>query len=270
MRGRLPDAWRLSVGTLTAIPVKAPARVDRDTAGLAMVLAPLAVVPLGVVVGLVLWGGRGLGLTPLVAGLLAVGALALGSRAFHLDGLADTADGLTASYDRERSLEVMKSGSAGPAGVVALVVVLGVQAVGYGRAGHVRHRPRTGGCAGVLLAGGPDDHLRSRRPRRATRRAGRVHARTAFRVPSRSTSWLAAAVASAAIVAWTGGPWWEMMIGFAVAAGVVGLLVRRAIRRLGGVTGDIYGAAIEITLAVLLVSATVSTLLRATGPGRRR
>ena len=97
-----------------------------------MVLAPLAVVPLGVLVALVLWGGRELGLNPLAVGLLGVGALALGSRAFHLDGLADTADALTASYDRERSLEVMKSGAAGPAGVAALVVVLGVQAVALG------------------------------------------------------------------------------------------------------------------------------------------
>ena len=256
MGGRLPDAWRLAVGTLTAIPVKAPARVDRDTAGMAMVLAPLAVVPLGVLVGLVLWGGRGLGLNPLITGLLAVGALALGSRAFHLDGLADTADALTASYDRERSLEVMKSGSAGPAGVAALIVVLAVQAVamavvvtsgsGLALAGALVCFSRvalTITCARGVPAARPDG----------------LGATTAHSVPPPVVvaSWLAAAAVSAAIVAYAGGPWWEMVIGFAVAAGVVGLLVHRAIRRLGGVTGDIYGAAIEITLAVLLVSATV-------------
>jgi len=256
MRRRLPDAWRLAVGTLTAIPVKAPARVDRDTAGMAMVLAPLAVVPLGVLVGLVLWGGRGLGLNPLITGLLAVGALALGSRAFHLDGLADTADALTASYDRERSLEVMKSGSAGPAGVAALIVVLAVQAVamavvvtsgsGLALAGALVCFSRvalTITCARGVPAARPDG----------------LGATTAHSVPPPVVvaSWLAAAAVSAAIVAYAGGPWWEMVIGFAVAAGVVGLLVHRAIRRLGGVTGDIYGAAIEITLAVLLVSATV-------------
>jgi adenosylcobinamide-GDP ribazoletransferase len=256
VRGRLPDAWRLSVGTLTAIPVKAPTRVDRDTAGLAMVLAPVAVLPLAIPVTLVLWGGRSLGLNPLIIGLLGVGVLALGSRAFHLDGLADTADALTASYDRARSLEVMKSGSAGPAGVVALIVVLGVQAVGMAVV-------VTSGT-GLALAGALVCFSRVALTITCARgvpaaRPDGLGASTAHSVPRpvAAMSWIAAAVASAAIVSYTGGPWWEMMIGFAVAAGVVCLLVRRAIRRLGGVTGDIYGAAIEITLAVLLVSATV-------------
>ncbi len=74
------------------------------------------------------WAGERLGLNLLAVAVLAVGALAAGSRAIHWDGLSDTADGLTASYDAERSLAVMKSGTSGPAGVVATVVVAGVQA----------------------------------------------------------------------------------------------------------------------------------------------
>src|SRR5690606_36062887 len=48
--------------------------------------------------------------------------------ALHWDGLADTADGLTASYDRTRSLEVMRVGNVGPAGVLAIVLVASLQA----------------------------------------------------------------------------------------------------------------------------------------------
>ena len=254
MGGRLPDAWRLAVGTLTAVPVRAPGRVDRDTAGLAMVIAPLAVLPLGLVVAAVLWVGRELGLSPLALGLVAVGALALGSRAFHLDGLADTADGLTASYDRERSLDVMKSGAAGPAGVAALVVVLGVQAVGLAALASADRGPilalvlvstsrvaLTITCARGVQAARPDG-------------LGASHAGSVPR-PVVATAWLAAAAVSAATLAWAGGTWWHVAIGFGVAATAVGLLVLRASRRLGGVTGDIFGAAIEITLAILLLSA---------------
>jgi adenosylcobinamide-GDP ribazoletransferase len=222
--------------------MRPPQRVDRDTAGLAMVIAPLAVLPLGILVTLVLWSGRGLGLNPLITGLLGVGALALGSRAFHLDGLADTADALTASYDRDRSLEVMKSGAAGPAGVTALIVVLGIQAVALA----VLVTSGTGLVTITCVHGVP------------AARTGGLGAATAHSVPRPVTAmtWLAAGAVSAAIVASTGGRWWGPLIGFAVAAAVVALLVRRAIRRLGGITGDIHGAAIEITLAVLLVAAT--------------
>ena len=254
MGGRLPDAWRLSVGTLTAVPIRPPGRVDRDTAGLSMVLAPLAVVPLGLAVGLTLWGGRELGLTPLALGLVAVGALALGSRAFHLDGLADTADGLTASYDRERSLEVMRSGSAGPAGVAALVVVLGIQADGLGALAYVDRGPvvaavlvcasrvaLTVTCARGIPAARPDG-------------LGASHAGSVPR-PIVVAAWFAAGAASAATYAWACGFWWPVAIGFVVAAAAVGLVVLRATRRLGGVTGDIFGAAIEVMLAILLLSA---------------
>lgn len=124
----LVDGWRLASGTLTAPPTPPPGRVDQDAARVAMLLAPLAEIPLGLGVTAVGLTGAAVGLQPLATALLAVGLLALGSRAFHLDGLSGTVDGLTASYDRERSLAVMKTGTAGPAGVVALVVVLGLQA----------------------------------------------------------------------------------------------------------------------------------------------
>ena len=218
-----------------------------------MVLAPLAVLPLGLAVALVLWAGRELGLPTLTIGLLAVGALALGSRAFHLDGLADTADGLTASYDRERSLEVMKSGAAGPAGVAALVVVLGIQAVGLGALAYDRDPvlalvlvcasrvALTITCAHGVTAARPNG-------------LGASHAES---VPSPVVvaAWLAAGAVSAATLAWAGGTWWHVVIGFVVAAAAVGLIVLRATRRLGGVTGDIFGASIEVTLAILLLSA---------------
>ena len=112
----LRDAWLLATGTLTAVRVPPPGRVDRTVAGLAMVLAPVAALPLGVAAAVVVLLGDLVGLPPFAMAYVVLLALALGTRAFHWDGLADTADGLTASYSPERSLEVMRTGPVGPAG----------------------------------------------------------------------------------------------------------------------------------------------------------
>jgi len=57
------------------------------------------------------------------------------------------------------------------------------------------------------------------------------------------------------VLAVLGMPWQGAAIGFAIATVLVGLLIRRAVTRLGGVTGDVFGAGIELTLATLLVAA---------------
>lgn len=225
------DGWRLAVGTLTALPVGPPRSVDRTTARAAMLLAPLAVLPLGAVVMLLVGLGGLTDLPPLAVAVLAVGALAAGSRALHWDGLSDVADGLTASYDRERSLAVMKSGTAGPAGVVAVVVVLGLQAAAL--AAYVD------GWGSALLAG-------------------------LLVCLSRCALWLVCSAPVPAArpdglgVAFTGTVPTPVAALGVVALGVLpGLvvvaLVRRCVRRFGGVTGDVMGAGIELALAGLLL-----------------
>src|SRR6185436_3831915 len=126
------DALRLSVGTLTIVPSGTIPEIDRRTAARAMIIAPLAVLPLAVVSAAIGWIGQAAGLPRLAAGLLVVGALALGSRALHLDGLADTVDGLGSGWDTARALEIMRQGDVGPMGVVALVIILGLQAASIG------------------------------------------------------------------------------------------------------------------------------------------
>src|SRR5690606_12208937 len=135
------NALLLAVGTLTALPVPAPRAVNSRVAGRAMLLAPIAVLPLAVLVGGLAAAGEALGLPALLTALLCVGAGALGTRGLHWDGLADTADGLSSSYDRDRALEVMRSGDIGPSGVVAVVLVLGGQAAALAGAIAAGHGP---------------------------------------------------------------------------------------------------------------------------------
>lgn len=246
------DGWRLALGTLTRIPVRPPESVDRRTGSLAMLLAPVAAVPLAVGVGLVVLLAREGVLAPLVAGLLAVALLAWGTRLLHLDGLSDTVDGLTASTDRERSLQVMRSGTAGPAGVVALVVVLGLQVVGLATLSAQPLGPLVAGAAVIASRGVLAVACARGIP--AARPDG-LGATVAGSVPRLAAAglWLATAALFWCLALLPG-----LTVG-ALLAPLLALLavawcLRLAVRRLGGVTGDVLGACVEVALTVLLLA----------------
>lgn len=63
-------------------------------------------------------------MTPLVVAVLGTAAGVLMTGAFHEDGLADVADGLGGSYDRNRALEIMKDSRVGAFGALALVLAV--------------------------------------------------------------------------------------------------------------------------------------------------
>lgn len=238
---------RLSVGMLTAAPVPAVLRVTPGVATGALLLAPLAVLPLGAVVGALLWAGAQTTLPALAVAVVALGALALGSRALHLDGLSDVADGLTASYDRERSLAVMKSGTAGPAGVVAVVLVLGAQAAALATFVDDLRSAVIAGAA--VCASRAALWITCASPVPPARPDG-LGATFTRRVPGWWTllGWAALAGAATLVHPWRG------PVAVGIAAFAVILLVGRAVRRFGGVTGDVFGAAIEVALATLLLA----------------
>lgn len=62
--------------------------------------------------------------SPLVGAAAALGVLAVVTGGLHLDGLADSADGLFGGRDRERRLEIMRDPRVGSFGVIAVVLVL--------------------------------------------------------------------------------------------------------------------------------------------------
>lgn len=255
-RTALRDGWLLSAGTLTVVRWPSPSRVDRRSAGAAMLLAPFAVVPVALTVALVLWLGDLVDAPALVVGLLAVGAIALGSRGLHVDGLSDVADSLTASHDRDRSLEVMKGGTAGPAGAATLVVVLGLQAASIAALVGTDAAPLVVGGVVCLsraalsiccVAGVP-----------AARASGLAvsFAGTVSRLSALAT-WVLVLGAGLGLAVAAELPWWRgLVLGVALLVGTL-VVLERCVRRHGGVTGDCFGAAIEIALTAGLIAASI-------------
>lgn len=255
----MTDALRLAVGTLTAVPVPPPRRVDKVVASRAMLLAPLVGLGLGLVTeGTVLLVRRGFAEPAgyVIAALVALTVLALLTRALHLDGLADIADGLGSRRDGAAALTVMRRGDVGPFGVVALVLVLLLDAAGLALA--------IGTGRGTLaLVGGA---VVSRLTLTVTARSG---------VPAARPDGLGAAVAGSVRPL----PLLTVTAGIAVllavmtvldddltvrfvphtlaaallAVGVSQVLVAGAVRRLGGVTGDVMGAAVEVSFCVFVL-----------------
>ena len=197
--------------------------------------------------GLVL-GLAAVGLPAAVAGLLGVGLLALATRGMHVDGLADTADGLGCYGPPERALAVMRDGGAGPFAVVTLLVALGAQAAALAAL------TGPGVVAAAALAG-------------ATGRAGFAWCARRGVPAARPTGlgatvagsqprWVAplwwAALAAAGLAAVPGRPW-QGPLAVAVAAAVVVGLSAHTRRRFGGTTGDVLGAANELAVTAALV-----------------
>lgn len=245
---RWGDAARMAVGTLTTVPVPAPRVIDRAVAGRAMLLAPLAALPLAAAAGVLVAAGSALGLPALATAALAVGAVALGSRGLHLDGLADTADGLGASYDRAKALDVMRRGDSGPTGVATLVLVLLVQ---VGALTGVPGLPGGIAAAAAILAGRCTLSMACARGVPSARPEG-LGATVAGSVSR--TAALAVGLAAAGLAALLPGlPWWRGPLAVALAYATAAVLLRRCTRRLGGITGDTLGAGVEVAVAAALL-----------------
>jgi adenosylcobinamide-GDP ribazoletransferase len=225
---------------LTIAPV-GRARIDEEHLGRSVGFFPLV----GLGLGGALWGLDwllGSRLPPLLTGLLLAAALALLTRGLHLDGLADVFDGLGgARGDRERALAIMKDGRIGAFGAIALVTVLLAKALSLGAVSDGRYLllfPAVSRfCAVPLVVLFP--YARAEGLGSAfTRHAGALQL-------------LLAALFIGAAVAW----WWCSGLSLPVLAALLVALGFAALvhRRLGGLTGDVYGGAIELAEVCFLL-----------------
>ncbi|MGH4011020.1 MAG: adenosylcobinamide-GDP ribazoletransferase [Pseudonocardiaceae bacterium] len=243
---------RLAVSWLTVLPVDGPVEVDRTVARRALYWAPLVGAGLGVAAVGVLAVLSALGTPPLLVGLAVVAMLAGLNRGMHLDGLADTADGLGCYGGPQRALTVMRDGSTGPFGVVALVLVLIAQA------GALEVLAETGRLVAVVLAvtaGRVAFSWCARRGVPPARPAG-LGALVAGSQPHAVPFAWSAVLLAAGLLAVPGRPW-QGALAVALAALVVVALSAHTHRRFGGVTGDVLGAASELSTTVVLAVCAV-------------
>ncbi|MEU4567135.1 adenosylcobinamide-GDP ribazoletransferase [Micromonospora sp. NPDC023956] len=251
---RLGAGLRLAVTTLTTAPVR-PGRVDRATAGTAMTVAPLVGAVLGVILGGVLIG-LGAVAPPLVAAVVTVGCGALLTRGLHLDGLADTVDALGSYRRGAAALEIMKKPDVGPFGVAALVLVLLVQSAVLAE---LATRSWPAALAAVVTAtatGRLGVTLACRRGIPAARPEG-LGALVAGTVGPVAVAAGVVAVAVPALAAVPGRPW-QGPLAVAVALTAVLALLRHLVRRLGGITGDVLGASVEVATTLVYLGVVLS------------
>ena len=246
------NSLRLAFGLLTALPVRRRPTVDPRSAGAAIALAPLTTLP---TVGLLALAHLAVaaGAPPVLTAALVVTAATLYTRAMHLDGLADTADGLGCFGPPERALAVMRDGAAGPFAVVTLVVVIGTQAAALAA---LPIGPTAVLAVALACATGRAGFAWCARRRVPAARPGGLGATVAGSQPAwvAPLYWL---VLGAAGVFAVPGRAWGGPVAVGVAALAVVALAAHTRRRLGGMTGDVLGAASEIgTTAALVVLAS--------------
>lgn len=250
------NGLRLALGLLTVIPVPAPDGVDEAAARRAMLLAPLALLPITLVSALAGWACLLLGMPRLLAGVISVAVVLLATGALHADGLADTADGLGSRRDRETSLAIMKRGDVGPMGAVALALVYLAQVVAVGA---LLARPWGWLQVAVLLSGARVALAVLTRRGQAPARPGGLGALVLGTVPLPSAlvatlvAWLITAASG-----WLTGHLLGAALAVPLGLAAVLWLARTARLRLGGLTGDVLGAGVELAATVMLISASIA------------
>ena len=247
----------LAVTFLTAVPLPDSGAVAPADLWGSMAFYPLV----GLLMGLAAWGAYAAllyAVTPLVAAALVIVGIELASRALHLDGLMDTADGYLSGAPRERALEIMKDSRVGAMGVFAAIAVMVV------KVSALASLARPGAALGLVI-GLTVARLLPAIDVRFFAYARREGTGAAFAGAGTTNGPVVVAAACAAAVALAVGVLASgglrgtfLALDLAVAVVAITLCVQALVgRRLGGLTGDVYGLGIELAEALALVGAVI-------------
>jgi adenosylcobinamide-GDP ribazoletransferase len=188
----------------------------------------------------------GLGLTPVMAAIVALAAGALATGGLHEDGLADVADGFGGGRDPRRKLEIMRDSRIGSYGTIALILSLGLRGSAIAALPDATYA--LVGLAAASRAGLPFALFLMP----AARDDGLGHAASGV---DRNCAALAAAIGFVCLLPLGFGAAVSVSLAMAVTSAVFAALV---LRQIGGQTGDVMGAMqqlAEIAGWIVLVAA---------------
>lgn len=232
---------------LTRVPGLARFRYDGPDLVRSAPVFPVIGAAVGALVGATVLAGTWLGIPRLLAATLAVAVGVVATGALHLDGLADSADGLAGSTP-ERKLQIMRGADVGVYGITAVVLDLLITVTA------VAELPRSG-VLPTLIAVYAVARAAPLPLAAGCRYAGGTGTGREFVERMRWSRAIAGLAVAAVIAGAAAGAAGLSLLG-ALALVVYGIWqVSR--RRLGGVTGDVLGAAVELTAVACLLVAHV-------------
>ncbi|MDO5684417.1 MAG: adenosylcobinamide-GDP ribazoletransferase, partial [Propionibacteriaceae bacterium] len=272
LRGRHPDEAEVNklhplvwaAGFFSIIPVPPLVEVEPVQARRALAWLPTLGLLIGILAGIVGAVVALVSQAQLLAAALAVVAMQGLVGAMHLDGLADTADGLAAlgsrkdGRDTPRALEIMRQPDVGAIGVVTIVATLLLQTSALASS------PDAASLLVLVTIGG----FLGRATVLSASRRGVPSARPggfgALFADTSSPAIVGAHYCTAALLA-GGCGWWlaglpgalGLISAAIIAVSAAELWTRRLVRVFGGVTGDVFGALVEVTTTIWLVSAAI-------------
>lgn len=218
--------------------------LDRYVSG--VITFPVIGLLLGAISGLVFmivqaWCG-----IPLAA-FFTVLVLALLTGGFHLDGLADTCDGIFSARRREKMLEIMRDSRLGTHGGLALIFVLLAKVLTLSELA-LRDVPMLAAIASACVAGRAASVLMMYRHRYAREEGlGNLFiGKISFR-----QTWVTLVIAGALVAAMLGMHGLRALLVTFIAIFILGQLLKRT---LGGQTGDTLGASIELGEVIFLLA----------------